>query len=466
MKVFENKDEGAPTTAILAGLSDAVVMGVDAINMSLGSSCGFTREEDDDAVNEIYDSIKEAGICLIVAASNDYSSAYNTKWGNTNLASNPDSGTVGSPASYEASMAVASISGVKTAYLVADGEKDIYFKESAKSNGDNKNFVSEMLGDKSEGTFDYVVVPGTGETGNYAGIDVTGKIAVIKRGISTFENKVDLAQEMGAIGVVIYNNVSGTISMSIGKSTIPSCSVTMDVGKYLEEKGSGTFYLSKSNLAGPFMSEFSSWGVLPDLELKPDITAHGGDIYSAVREGYDHYSGTSMACPNMAGAIILIRQYVKEKFPELSPYEVTELTYQLVMSTATIAYNEVGQSLFAPQAGRRARGYRKSGVHGRLSLRGRRKQDQTFPGGRPRERRRLHAEIQPEKSLRNRAFLPDRSHRHDRVPVCGRIYGRRDGVYAGGLHVLLQRKDARRAGRQGDRRYRHRARLQRHRAYG
>lgn len=342
MKVFENKDEGAPTTAILAGLSDAVVMGVDAINMSLGSSCGFTREEDDDAVNEIYDSIKEAGICLIVAASNDYSSAYNTKWGNTNLASNPDSGTVGSPASYEASMAVASISGVKTAYLVADGEKDIYFKESAKSNGDNKNFVSEMLGDKSEGTFDYVVVPGTGETGNYAGIDVTGKIAVIKRGISTFENKIDLAQEMGAIGVVIYNNVSGTISMSIGKSTIPSCSVTMDVGKYLEEKGSGTFYLSKSNLAGPFMSEFSSWGVLPDLELKPDITAHGGDIYSAVREGYDHYSGTSMACPNMAGAIILIRQYVKEKFPELSPYEVTELTYQLVMSTATIAYNEVG----------------------------------------------------------------------------------------------------------------------------
>lgn len=342
MKVFGDRDAGAETVDILAALSDAVVLGVDAINMSLGSSCGFSREEDDAYVNEIYDSIKEAGICLVVAASNDYSSAYNSKWGNTNLASNPDSGTVGSPASYEASLAVASISGVKTSYLVADGEQDIYFKESAKANGDSKNFVNELLGDKDSATYDYVVVPGIGSDANYSGIDVAGKIAVVKRGSSTFEQKIDSAAEHGAIGVVIYNNVSGTISMSVGKSTIPACSVTMDMGKYLEGKGSGKFYVSKTNLAGPFMSEFSSWGVLPNLELKPDITAHGGDIYSAVREGYDHYSGTSMACPNMAGAIILIRQYVKERYPELSPYEVTELTYRLVMSTATIAYNEVG----------------------------------------------------------------------------------------------------------------------------
>lgn len=348
MKVFGNEDQGAETPDILAALSDCVLLGVDAINMSLGSSCGFAREGDKEEVNLIYDSIRASGICLICAASNDYSSAYNSLWGNTNLATNPDSGTVGSPASYPAAMAVASISGVKSYYAVADGELDVYFKESAKANGDNKNFVEEMLGSREEATFDYVVVPGTGEYSNYSGLDVRGKIAVIKRGVSTFEDKVLAAEEAGAVGCIIYNNVSGVISMSIGRSKLPACSVTMDIGKYFESKGTGTVFLSKKNQAGPFMSEFSSWGTLPDLELKPDITAHGGEIYSAVRGGYDTMSGTSMACPNMAGAIILIRQYVKESYPDFTPQEVTDMTYRLAMSTATIAYNEVG-SPYSPR---------------------------------------------------------------------------------------------------------------------
>lgn len=49
-----------------------------------------------------------------------------------------------------------------------------------------------------------------------------------------------------------------------------------------------------------------------------------------------------MACPNMAGATILVRQYVKEKYAELSAYDVTEMTYRLMMSTTTIARNEDG----------------------------------------------------------------------------------------------------------------------------
>ena len=110
MKVFSDSDKGAKTSWILAALEDCVTLGVDVINMSLGSSCGFSREVDEKEKNEIYDNIKEAGISLIAAASNDYNATFGSeKNGNLGLTSNPDSGTVGAPSTYDAALSVASI---------------------------------------------------------------------------------------------------------------------------------------------------------------------------------------------------------------------------------------------------------------------------------------------------------------------------------------------------------------------
>ncbi len=345
-KVFPDATGGAETEDILAALNDAVVLGVDAINMSLGASCGFAREGDDDLTNEAYDRVENAGICLVTAASNDYSSAYGSTYGNTNLATNPDSGTVGSPASYHASLAVASVSGVKTPYMNVNGEEVVYFRESRRTGQvDSNKFVEEILGDRQDGEFGYVVIPGVGYEANYTGLDVNGKIAVVKRGSNSFEEKVKIAAQHGAAGVIVYNNLSGMINMSVGtKKTIPSCFINMDFGKYFVEHETGTVSLSKDYLAGPFMSDFSSWGPLPNLELTPDITAHGGEITSSFPGGneYGTISGTSMACPNLAGALILVREYVKNLEGDRSASEVRDLSYSLMMSTATVARNEDG----------------------------------------------------------------------------------------------------------------------------
>ncbi len=343
-KVF--KDSGTSTSeGILAALEDAVILEVDAVNMSLGASCGFTRD-DDEETNRVYDLVESMGISLVVAAGNQYSSAYGGANGNTNLASNPDSGTIGSPASYYASFAVASISGVKTPYMIANGEKEIYYNES-RTTGKTKpnNFVNELLGDRESGEFEYVVIPGVGYESNYTGFNVEGKIAVVKRGSNSFEDKVKTAKAMGAAGVIIYNNLSGMLNMSIGtKNVLPSCLVSMDFGNYLAGIPNGKIVISKEYLAGPFMSDFSSWGPLPNLNLCPDITGHGGDITSSYpgRDEYDTISGTSMACPNIAGALVLVRQYVKNRWSDLSTVEVRDRSYNLMMSTATIARNEEG----------------------------------------------------------------------------------------------------------------------------
>lgn len=143
MKVFSDGSEGAKTSWILSAVDDCVNLGVDVINMSLGSSCGFTREADKEKVNEIYDKVRNAGISLIAAASNDYNATFgSSKNGSNGLTSNPDSGTVGSPSTYEGALSVASVDGVPTPYLGFtdnDGtDHIIYFNEASVSSSKKK----------------------------------------------------------------------------------------------------------------------------------------------------------------------------------------------------------------------------------------------------------------------------------------------------------------------------------------
>lgn len=344
MKIFSDVVDSARTAWILAALEDCVVLGVDVINMSIGTACGFSRESDEEAVNGIYDKIRAAGISMVVAASNSFSSAYGSEAnGNLGLTTNPDTGTVGSPSTYEGVMSVASISGVETPYILYNNTI-IYFIESSNSAAEENNFFDTLLGDKDSIDIEYVTIPGVGRTADYTGIDVTGKIALVRRGSNTFEEKAIIAQEQGAAGIIIYNNVSGDIKMNVGDATLAVCSISQDDGEMLA-KNNGVLKIARTQTSGPFISDFSSWGPTPDLRIKPEITAHGGSILSAVTGGsYDRLSGTSMACPNLAGVVVLLRQYVVENFPEIANdnNKVNAMVFSLMMSTADIAYNTNG----------------------------------------------------------------------------------------------------------------------------
>ena len=353
MKVFSDAADGAKSSWLIAALEDCVTLGVDVVNMSLGSGCGFAREEDNLKINEVYDNIRAAGISLVVSAGNANNSAVGSeKNGNLGLTSNPDTGTVGSPSTYGASMSVASVDGVKTPYLVYNGQI-IYFKEASNSAAETKDFVDEVLKTKGDDVqnfdFEYVAIPGIGRSSDYPEDPsfYAGKIVLVKRGETTFEDKVHIAlKEKGAAGIIIYNNVSGDISMSVGQDVGAVCSISQDAGEKLAAVGSGIISISRKQVAGPFMSDFSSWGPTSDLQIKPEITAHGGEITSAIPgQDYDQQSGTSMAAPNQAGATALIRQYVKYSGVfgnDLTSNQVTSIVNQLMMSTTDIVYNKNG----------------------------------------------------------------------------------------------------------------------------
>ena len=348
MKVFGDINNGAIQDDILAALEDAILLGVDAINLSLGTACGFSRSSDNEYINVVYDKIEAAGISLLVAASNDYSSGYGGENSNTNKASNPDSATVGSPGTYKSTMSVASISGVKSSYIIDETGYTFFFNNANNNAGKAYDFYKMLYEelDTVDGKMEieYVTVPGVGKKVNYSSIDVKGKIALVKRGETSFEEKAQVALSQGAIGCIIYNNIAGEVYMNAGSGlAIPLCSINKDDGEYLASKGSGVLTLDKNYLAGPFMSDFSSWGPVSDLSLKPEITAHGGSILSSVPGGgYDEISGTSMACPNLCGVVILMRQALKEKYPNLTAPEINNLANQLIMSTGTIILDEYG----------------------------------------------------------------------------------------------------------------------------
>ncbi len=349
MKVFSDVYDSALSSWILSALEDCVILGVDVINMSLGTACGFSRESDEEKINGVYDKIRDAGICLMVAASNSYSSAYGPEAnGNLGLTTNPDTATVGSPGTYEGAMSIASIDGTKTPYLLL-GDTIIYFDEANDNAGKPQDFCASLLGGEDTKELEYIVIPGIGRSADYTGLDVTGKIVLVRRGDTTFEEKAIIAQNQGAAGIIIYNNVSGEIKMNIGDATLAICSISQDDGKMLVEaageSGVGKLKISVQQKSGPFISAFSSWGPTPDLGIKPEITGFGGNILSAVTGGgYDRLSGTSMATPNLSGVALLMRQYVVENFPEIANDgpAVTSMVYRLMMSTADIILNKNG----------------------------------------------------------------------------------------------------------------------------
>ena len=358
MKIFSDTYDSAKSSWILSALEDAVVLGVDVINMSIGTACGFSRESDEEALSGVYDRIREKGISLVVAASNSFSSAYGSeKNGNLGLTSNPDTGTVGSPSTYDGAMSIASINGTKTPYILYEQngkETIIYFVEATNSATKEKNFFNEILANlgRDEAEMEYVLVPGVGRPADYTDMDVKDKIVLVRRGSNTFEEKANAAQNAGATGIIIYNNTSGDIKMNAGITSIPICSISQEDGEMLAAAKSGTIKIAKKQTSGPFMSDFSSWGPTPDLGIKPEITAHGGNILSAVTGNeYDRLSGTSMACPNMSGVIALLRQYVINEYPreeitlpsgEIDYPEVNAIINRLLMSTADIVINKNG----------------------------------------------------------------------------------------------------------------------------
>ena len=354
MRVFsESKNSGTESYIYTKAIEDAIKLGADTINLSLGSPAGSVMEVGDGLISAL-EVAKKAGVNIVAAAGNN---AYFSKGGFdyiTPRAVNPDYGTVGRPSVSDDAISVANISNSvlnREIATVANLLGNVAF-----NNGNVPIFTYSKLFENKD--YDYVYV-GVGKEENYEGKDLTGKIALVQRGENSFEDKVKIAKKHGAAGIIAYFNDGDTIYNVVlngQDKDFPVVTTYYNFGNELaQHEGeykinfNGKWEKKPNENVGKF-DDSSSWGLTVDGYLKPDVTAPGGDIISSYNDGrYGLDSGTSMASPHVAGATALIKQALAERFPSKTAEELQKLVKHLLMSTASINVNKDNGVYISPR---------------------------------------------------------------------------------------------------------------------
>ncbi|KAE9460064.1 hypothetical protein C3L33_08036, partial [Rhododendron williamsianum] len=173
---------------------------------------------------------------------------------------------------------------------------------------------------------------------------VKGKLVLCKLGIWGADSVV---KGFGGVGAIIESEQSlDAAQIYMAPATMVNTTVGETVREYINSSRSPSAMIYKSQevqIKAPFIASFSSRGPNPKSEhlLKPDIAAPGIDILASytpiksltglkgdtMHSKFTLMSGTSMACPHVAG----VAAYVKSFRPNWSPAAIKSA----IMITAT-----------------------------------------------------------------------------------------------------------------------------------
>lgn len=323
-------DGGTDGDIMLAAMEQAYKDGMQIVNMSIGSPFQFADYPTAKAANQL----SRRGVIVLVAMGND--AAYGEFSG-------------GAPGTAEEVITVASVDNAKGPAQVATinpGNKDVGIKigNSVQPKAGEilsivkKSGVTPALKDDGCSLKD---ADGKPTINPFEPNSLTGKAVLIQRGTCNFSEKAENAKKAGAAAVIIYSNNWQWFAPSVGDKQleIPAFMITRADGLAIDtliDSGQNptiTFTDREEQFNAPgggSISNFSSYGPDPELNMKPEVAAPGGNIYSAAPSdsgvNYQFMSGTSMATPHAAGIAALLLQ---DK-PNLTPRSMKKL----MMNTA------------------------------------------------------------------------------------------------------------------------------------
>ncbi|PKK39988.1 N-acetylmuramoyl-L-alanine amidase [Clostridiaceae bacterium JG1575] len=340
MKIFPNDPTNMTTYTdiYMKAIDDAIKLGADSINMSIGSPAGtYWKNSTEDL---LFRRLREAGIPAAVAQGNSGTVDYG--YSELPWTTNPDSAMAEAPGVNKDTTAVASIA-----------NESFYVNKLVKGALEfpvmNANWIAPFHETFKEQSLPVIDCKFGASADLPKKEEAKGKILLIQRdGKESFVDKMlrAKASEPAAILFRNYDSEEGLFQLMTPEAIkFPVGVIGGKAG--IELAKGGEIHFPNEKMPAPSqtartVSDFSAWGVTPHFDLKPEIAAPGGDIYSTMNDNkYAYMSGTSMAAPHVAGAYAILKQYMRndEKFKSLSLNEKGDLSKILLMNTASQVSN-------------------------------------------------------------------------------------------------------------------------------
>ena len=291
-KVFPDDSTGAQEDWIISAIDDAFTDGMNVINLSLGSSVALRPA--DDLLAQAVENATAGGVIVTVSAGNAGS----------------DPNTIASPGVAPDAITVGSTWNDRDFAGMLQLATGAALAAYPGSGPNTTTPISAPLVDVTQ--FD----PTDQACSSLPPNSLTGMIALIFRGVCTFETKIDNAQQAGAVAVIVYTDAArpDAFTMSVGAASLPAALLTYHDGASLEQQLAGgsfqvtiDFNLQPVPVSPNRLSSFSSQGPNSDLGVKPDMVAVGEPVNTAsLNASFVVESGTSFSAPMVAGAAALI----------------------------------------------------------------------------------------------------------------------------------------------------------------
>lgn len=296
VKVFGDDCSWTYSSTLVDAADHCVAAGANVISMSLGGEGSNRREQ------RAFDGYYSQGVLSIAAAGNDGVSAISYPGGYDSVIS---------VAAIDDEMVVADFSQFnETVEIAAPGVgvlSTLPYVETNTVTVDDVDYLANHIEFAPYGSITAPLADGGLCSTDTA--DLTGKIALCERGDVSFYDKVVNAMGRGAVGVIIYNNVSGNDLFTLGEELAGApvaVSLSQEDGQYLVAEKLGTDATINSNIEVP-------------------------------ASGYAAWDGTSMATPHVSGVAAL----VWSGHPELTNVQIRE-----ALTSTALDLGEMGRDIY------------------------------------------------------------------------------------------------------------------------